>query len=319
MMNTADPEITVVIPTYRRAEGLRRLAEGLSRQTFSRPWEVVIVDDGSGQPWATEIDEIAASLPVPARVVRTPTNGGQAVARNLGWRASRAPILAFTDDDCMPHSGWLAAGMTAFESSPSVGVVQGRTTRPPGNEDYPYTFLTVIREVPKPSPWFEGCNLFFRRAALEYAGGFDERLGVYGEETSLGWSVLEAGWQRGWAENAVVEHELADRSWAWHLRIHFLERHLVSLAARHPDMRSMFWRPWAVKRENALFGLAVVGLLAGTRRRGALTLSIPYLVWLYPFFDRPRRPLAAVHQISVHAVSLAGKLGVGLRERTLLL
>src|SRR5205823_14984267 len=54
---------------------------------------------------------------------------GPAAARNAGWKMARGETIAFTDDDCVPDSGWLAAGLTAF-SSPTVVAVAGQTVVP---------------------------------------------------------------------------------------------------------------------------------------------------------------------------------------------
>src|SRR3546814_14989469 len=47
-------------------------------------------------------------------VLRQATNGGPAPGRNAGWRAARAPVVAFIDDDCTPAPGWVAALARAF-------------------------------------------------------------------------------------------------------------------------------------------------------------------------------------------------------------
>jgi GT2 family glycosyltransferase len=313
-------DITVVVSTYRRPEGLRRLLDALAKQTMPHDqFDVVVVENGSGAQVVAEVEAVAAASPLLVRVLRIETNRGPAGARNLGWRSTTTPYVAFTDDDCEPHPDWLAAGSAALDASERVGIVQGRTVRSTAAGDYHYTCFTVVREVLQPSPWFEGCNLFFRREAIEAAGGFDEGFGFFGEETSLGWSVVEAGWQRAWAEDAVVEHPLVERSWRWHLQFHYLERNIVRLAVRHPQIRTMFWRPWAVKRENALFALAAAGLVTASRQRSAVALTVPYLVWLFPPGHRPMGPQAAAQQISAHAAALAGKLAVGLKERTIVL
>jgi GT2 family glycosyltransferase len=312
-------EIAVVVPTHRRLRSLRRLLQGLAEQTLpTASWEVVVVDDGSGEAEAATIDEMARSSPMRARAVHLHPALGPARARNTGWRSTDAPLLAFIDDDCVPHPSWLQAGLDAF-ARPEVGVVQGRTVLPDESDSYPYTPFTVVREVPAPSPWFEGCNVFYRRDALEQTGGFDESFGTFpgGEDTNLGWSVVGAGWERAWADQAVVEHEIGERPWTWHLRFHWLEGNTVHLAARHPEIRRSFWRPWAVKRENALFAAAVAGALAGVRFRPAVLATAPYLLWLAP--GRKVGPAGAALQVSAHAASLCGKLLAGLEERTFLL
>lgn len=312
-------EVSVVVPTHRRLDSLRSLMSGLEDQTLRRDrWEAVIVDDGSGPDIAASIDQMASEVSFSVRVVHRESSGGPAVARNLGWRSTSTPLVAFLDDDCVPDPKWLEAGLSAF-TRPLVGVVQGRTVRPASGDRYRYTPFTVVREVLTPSPWFEGCNIFFRREALEQAGGFDESFGRFpcGEDTNLGWSVLGGGWEREWAENAVVEHELSERPWSWHLRFHWMEGNTVELAARHPEIRMMFWRPWAVKRENALFALAAAGTLASLRFRPAILAAVPYVAWLGP--GRRTGAAGVALQITSHAASLAGKATAGARTCTFLL
>jgi GT2 family glycosyltransferase len=320
MPTDVHPEIAVVVSTYRRPESLRLLVEALAAQTLDwARWEAMIVDNGSNPPLAAEVAAIVAEAPFNARLLRIEDNHGPAAARNLGWRSSSAPLVAFTDDDCQPQPGWLEAGLATMAASPTVGVAQGRTVRAGGNEHYPYTPFTVIREVSRPSPWFEGCNLFLRRDALEAAGGFDESFGFFGEETSLGWTLVGAGWGRGWVHDAVVEHEVVERPWMWHVRFHQLEGNIVHLAGRYPAMRAMFWRPWAVKKENALFALAAVGLIGATRRRSALLLTVPYLRWLPAPWHPDVGWKGLAHQASLHAVSLASKMAANAKEGTFLL
>lgn len=320
-METTDPPVlAIVVPTYRRPEGLARLLDALARQTLPPDrWEVVVVDDHGGPDTAAVLDQLVAGSSLPARVIHQATNQGPAAARNVGWRSTTAPFVAFTDDDCVPRPDWLASGLKALEAGADTGVVQGRTVRPAGSEGYSYTCFTVVREVLAPSPWFEGCNLFFRRAALEAAGGFDESIGWFGEETALGWSVVEAGWQRAWADNATVEHDLSERPWRWHLRNHYLEGNIVRIAARHPGIRTMFWRPWAIKRENALFTLALLGLVVSSRRRIGLLLTVPYLHGLPRPWHGRAAAVGMVHQASVHAASLAGKAVAAVEHRAFLL
>lgn len=317
-------EVAVVVPTFRRLEGLRRLIEALEAQTLAPPrWELVIVDDASGGGTGPAIDELATRSPLMIRVIHLPANRGQAAARNIGWRSCRAPVLAFTDDDCVPSEQWLEAGLEVMGESPVTGIVQGLTRRPGAAASYEYTLRTVVREVLAPSPWFEGCNLFVRRAALEASGGFDEVLADFAEDTALGWSVMAAGWQRAWAPEAVVEHELSERPYRWHLRFHYLQGNIVHVARRYPQLRTLFWRPWAVAPDNAYFALAVTGAALALRWRSAVVLVGPYLIWLYGPPERRSSAAAAARigafKVATHAASLAGKLRAGATARTLVL
>ncbi len=174
--------------------------------------------------------------------------------------------------------------MTADDA---IGVVQGYTTRPEGTELGDWT---LWREVTAPSPWFEACNIFYRRAALERTNGFDEEIANYGEDTALGWAVLEAGWRRGFAEGAVVHHDVEERGVRYHLKTGLLERNVARLAKRYPDFRNdAFWRPWVFRRDDALFSLAIAGIALAPWRRSALLLTVPYLRRLHARLPAGRR------------------------------
>jgi glycosyltransferase involved in cell wall biosynthesis len=271
------PEITVVVPTHRRPHLLARLVDALNAQTLApERFEVVIVDDRSDDETTAVLAELVATARM--RVLTTPTNRGPAAARNLGWRAARAPLVAFTDDDCVPEPSWLEVGLAALQHDPAVGVVQGCTLRPRGHHDY--TRWTVFREVTEPSPWFEGCNLFFRRAALDGGGGFAEDIHLGGEDTAAGWGVLASGWHRAFAPGAVVRHDLAERGVGYHIKMGFKEHNLLRVAAEFPALRyEGFWRPWALRKLNVAFAAGVIGTVAMVWRRPAVLLWLPW-VWM---------------------------------------
>ena len=318
-MGPMSPEVAVVVPTFERPDRLRRLVAALEQQTAPRDeWELVVVDDGSGDETPAVLAELRRSTSVDLRVERLPHNQGPAMARNVGWRSTSAPLLAFTDDDCVPEPGWLAAGVTALRSGARTGIVQGRTLHADIPAGARHTWRTVVRDVPAPSPWFEGCNLFARRDALEAAGGFDEEIGWFGEETALGWEVLERGWRRGWAPAAVVRHDIFDRPLKWHLRNRYLEGNLVRIAATHPLLRDAFWRRWAITREGALFAGAVVGAGAGLRWRPAALLVVPYAISVQRDVRRVP-PSFSAFRVVCSATSLAGKLVAAARWRILVL
>ena len=128
------PDIAVVMPTYRRTNLALRMVDALEAQTLPREqFEVLLVDDCSGDGTFEALVERCASSPLSVRVLSTLRNGGgPAAARNLGWREARADLIAFVDDDCIPDRAWVAAGLAAMQADQRVGVSQGRTLRPEG-------------------------------------------------------------------------------------------------------------------------------------------------------------------------------------------
>lgn len=314
------PEIAVVVPTYRRPDRLRRLVNALARQTIDPGrWELFVVDDCSGDASVDELLlELPRLVPVAATALRTPRNGGPAVARNLGWRAASAPLIAFMDDDVVPDPQWLEAGVRAFDD-PAVGVVQGRTCLPDGVDWKTLPPGYSWRTIEEKSPHFEACNIFYRRAALEATTGFDEDLAWWGEDTTVGWQVLENGWSGEFAAKARGVHDVEHKALKWWVTNGWLEHHLIVLADRHPGFRrGAFWRPWAYRRRDAVFVLAVVSLAAGLRWRPAVLGVLPY-IW----YGRPsahhRRPRALVELGIVDAARGAGQIFGAIRHRMIVI
>lgn len=316
------PEISVVVPTYRRSANLPRLVAALEAQTLDPSrFEVVVVDNGSGDDTASVLADLAARTPIRLVPVTIEVNEGPAKARNLGWRTATAPLVAFTDDDCVPRPTWLAQLLATAQATPDLAVLQGATLRPRG-APMP-TIGTVYRETVAPSPYFEGCNLVFPRAVLERTGGFDESFPFSGEDTAAGWAAVEDGGRWVFDETAVVEHDVTQRPLRWHLMMAWREGNLIDVAARHPSMRRQgFWRPWAHRPWN----VAYVGGVAATGAAVALRSPVPLLGWLPWLVLRrlPRRPLGHALRVLgwtfVHdAVVCAGMASGSLRNRTLVL
>ncbi len=318
------PDVVVCVSTYRRPQLLPRLVAALEKQTYPADrFEIVVVDNGSGDTTPSVLRSLADASPLRLRSLVLEQNRGPAGARNRAWRTSRAPLVAFTDDDCEPEPEWLESGVALLGWDKSIGVVQGRTLVPVDAGSYPWTDWTVFRDIRWPSPWFEGCNLFFRREALEAVGGFDEDIGWYGEETSLGWALLAAGWERAFADDAVVRHDLSERGWRYHMRQRYLEGNMVRIAARYPALRQEgFWRPWAMHRRDALFALAVlgaVGVVAGPWRKVALALAVPYLWEQRPPARRHRKAALLAERVAVDAGAFAGTVAESVRARIFVL
>jgi GT2 family glycosyltransferase len=291
--SAAVPEISVVVPTYSRAAGVTALLSSLATQTLDAGrFEVVVVDDCSTDDTFAVVSALAGTLPFELRLVQTPSNSGQpAPARNVGWREAKAPLLAFIDDDVTPSAEWLEAGLAALRAQPEAGVIQGWTYTPADVNLKGITYgppnWQVLHTIEGPSPYFESCNIFFRREALEATGGFEEGITYWGEDTILGWKVLAAGWERGFAPEAKATHPVDQRGFEWFVRKGLLENNFVRMGSEFPGFRrDAFWRPWAFRREDPALLVAIIGLVLGVRFRPALVLALPYMVLRRP---SPRR------------------------------
>lgn len=142
------PLVSVVVSTFQRPARLRALLDGLANQTVSRDqFEVVVVDDASGDDTWEVLQDIDRSSALHLRPLRHNRNMGPAAGRNTGWRAARSPVIAFTDDDCVPTPGWLEAGLRAMHTPGRL--VVGLTTPNPAQRANVGPFSRTM-EVPTP-------------------------------------------------------------------------------------------------------------------------------------------------------------------------
>jgi len=315
---SAQPDVSVVVATRNRPDSVLRLLDALERQTLDRRrFEVVIVDDGSR-------DGTAAVLRDPRvdRTLRQEPSRGPASARNLGWRAAAAPLVAFTDDDCRPEPGWLEAGLRAHAAAPDA-VVQGRTQPDPGEEH----LLTRPRarsiRVEQLGPFFETCNIFYPRPLLEHLDGFDETIPTAGsEDTDLALRSFEQGARAVFAPDALVSHAVHEFTLADAVRFTVRWRTLVALVKRHPRLRAVFpWRGRIWRESHARLILALVGLALGRRWPMFLLWCVPYLSyrhgWRPAGLARTLRELPGVAPVDL--AELAVLAAASARQRLLLL
>ena len=101
------PEISVVIPSYNRPVELSRCLAAYAAQDIDPArFEVIVIDDGSDEPYADLEDRHGAALNV--RIRRRP-HAGVSAARNAGIELARAPLLMLGEDDLAPAAtmvGW---------------------------------------------------------------------------------------------------------------------------------------------------------------------------------------------------------------------
>jgi GT2 family glycosyltransferase len=315
---TAAPQVSVVVATRDRPEGVRALLDALDRQTLPRDrFEVVIVADGPETG-----SEPALGDPRIDRVLRLDAQRGPATARNAGWRASAGPYVAFTDDDCRPQPRWLEAGLQALRGAPGA-LVQG-VTRPEPEEEHRLAqpHARSIR-VERLGPFFETCNVFYPRELLERLDGFDETIPTAGsEDTDLALRAFERGAGARLAEDAVVHHAVNEFTLADAIRFTVRWRTLAGLVARHPRLRSVFpWRGRIWREAHARLLLALAGLALAGRSRLFLLWCLPYLSyrngWSPAGLARTLRELPV--RAPVDAAELAVLARASARERILFL
>jgi glycosyltransferase involved in cell wall biosynthesis len=106
-------KFSVIIPTYNRADLLRRCLESLQEQTFKN-FEVLVCDDGSIDHTAEVIQEFSSRLDI--HYFHGPNWGGPAHPRNVGLRNAKGAWIAFLDADDYWSANKLEAVNEVLES-----------------------------------------------------------------------------------------------------------------------------------------------------------------------------------------------------------
>lgn len=310
--------VAVVVATRDRAAFLPELVAALAAQTRA-PDEVVVVDDGSSDETPEVLTRLRERGGLPLTTLRHESPQGPSAARAAGVAATTSEVLAFTDDDCVPEPGWLAALAAAAETA---DLVQGRTRPAEASAVGPWD-RTIW--VDTPTGLYETCNLAVRRAAFDGVGGFP-RLSLlaegrggrgFGEDAALGAAIVGAGGRVAWAADAVVAHRWLPGRYADHLSGRWRMRAFPGLARVAPQSPPPFLGVFHTRRTAAV-DLAVVGVAVAAVLRHPLPLLgvLPWLRTSWPTArakarGRRRGALVRLAQLAVSDVVGLSALVVG--------
>jgi glycosyltransferase involved in cell wall biosynthesis len=201
------PFVSVIIPVYNDALRLRGCLAGIEAQAWPRDrLEVIVVDNGSTDDLASVVGAF------PGVVLARESRPGSYAARNHGLDIARGEILVFTDSDCLPEPGWLAAGVGELVSDPGAGIVGGRVElraadpgRPTAVELYELLWGFPQEAYITAERYSVTANLFTRRDVVDQVGPFNPAL-KSGGDREWGGRVARAGYQIRYAPGAVVGH-----------------------------------------------------------------------------------------------------------------
>jgi glycosyltransferase involved in cell wall biosynthesis len=206
------PRVSVIVCTHNGERTLGQCLERASELAYP-DFELIVVDDGSSDASG----DIA--LAHGAKLVQT-EHRGLSFARNAGVAQADGEIVAFLDDDAYPDSDWLR--YVAASLGPNSNAGTGGPNIPPDDDGWiadcvaaapggPIHVLISDREAEH----VPGCNMAFRKSALEEIGGFDERFRVAGDDVDVCWRLQESGRTLGFSAGAVVMHRRRDTVWRY--------------------------------------------------------------------------------------------------------
>jgi GT2 family glycosyltransferase len=273
------PLISVIVVNWNRRELLKTCLESLARQTY-RNYEVIIIDNGSGDGSAEMAGNLSKSFPVRLVVIQNPENRGFCAANNQGFEASEAPLLALLNNDAEAEPGWLKALEETSRFDAQIGMVASKIlvwedpkridkaghliypdgqNRGRGTGQIDHGQFDRVEEV----LWPDGCAALYRREMLEDVGGFDEDFFAYADDAEFGLRGRIAGWKCLYTPAAVVRHHRgATLGLSSAKRLTLIERNRVLFVVKLFPA-SLLWASGAY-----LFARIGAGLWAALRNRG---------------------------------------------------
>ncbi len=229
--------LSVVVPTFNRADVLGETLESLLAQEGDVSYEVVVVDNNSSDDTESIVRAFETRSGGRIQYVFEGEQGSSA-ARNAGTRAAKGKVVAFVDDDVIAGPGWLQAMAETFETCPKVWCVGGKVVLRlpdvlPGWFDpssgiaatylsrLDYGDATIRITFPR---GLITANLAVRRDVLARLGGFKTSLGRFGdgllcgEDTEFCHRIQRAGGGVYYCGRAAVIHLVPE----WRLTKRFL-------------------------------------------------------------------------------------------------
>ena len=183
------PAATAVISTWNKLDVVRENLDALRAQTV--PFESIVVVDNCSTDGTAEA--IAKEYPEVRLVVMPNSAYGACETFNIGFASATTELVAILDDDVTLPPRWLEMATARLLSEPETTAIVSTEVLEPGMpEEYIAASKAAGRRY---MSTFRGCGSLARRAAIEQAGYYDERLFIYGNERDLTCRLLNLGYR----------------------------------------------------------------------------------------------------------------------------
>lgn len=235
-------DLSIIILNYKTRGLLKECLKGIKLIQPKFDYEVIVVDNGSGDGTPAMIAEYFPDV----RFIETGKNLGYAKGNNLGIKVARGRYIMIMNPDIVLFSGVLERLVQFMDSHPEVGVVGPKLLNPDKSLQFscyrfPDFWIPVVRRTPlwklgrfqkklnnyfmtdwdhqttKPVDWLLGGCLLIRKKALEQIGFLDERYFAYFDDVDLCRSMWQKGWQAVYYPEVSVVHfhrrESAEGPW----------------------------------------------------------------------------------------------------------
>ena len=206
-----DKRVSIVIPTKNEGDVLEKCLNSIRNLDYPKDKIEVIIVDGHSRDNTVEL---AKKYGCKVVFEEFGTRGG---ACNLSVRNAKGEYIAFTDADCVVRKDWMKNLIKHFNSN-EIASVGGPNITPEDDTEFAKCVGAVLSFLSKPGSRYglnidkvietfhnSGCNVAYRKNAIEEAGGFNEKL-VTCEDEELDYRIKEKGYKILYTPNAKVYH-----------------------------------------------------------------------------------------------------------------
>ena len=204
------PGVSFVVPVLNGRRHLRDVIEAIAADARDRPFELIVVDDGSRDGSLRLLQGMAGTHGV--RVLHGPRRGA-AAAINVGIREARFPFIAQVDQDVVIRPGWVRTLLDALQRT-DAAAAQGHYVLAPGAGLWARVMGRDLeqRYGRMRGPFVDHVctgNTIYRASALHAVGLLDESLG-YGYDNDLSYRLGAAGHRLAYCAGAHSVHYWRD-------------------------------------------------------------------------------------------------------------
>lgn len=186
-------KVSIVIPTYNRANSLKETIESLFAQTYpSNLFEIIVCDDNSNDNTEEIVKKLMNETQHNLKYIKVKSQiKGPGKVRNAGISQSLGEIIGFTDDDCIVSKDWIEIAVRCFELNKEICGVSGSVTTIGDCKNKKFTIPRRV-DILSDTGSYVTSTVFYRKDVLLEVGSFDTDM-RYWEDIELGWRIKKKG------------------------------------------------------------------------------------------------------------------------------
>lgn len=237
-MENSSPKLSIIVLNYKTRGLLRQFLRGLLAHPPSCSYEIIVIDNGSGDGSVELMQTEFADI----KLIVSTENLGYTRGTNLGVKEANGEYLWFVNTDVVVLQGsHIDTLVSALDSHPQYGAVGPQLRYPDNSLQYScfryYTPVTPFlrrsilgrtkwgkqqlahflmsdwdHSTEREVEWLMSSNLMVKRNVLDKIGGWDERYFIYFSDVDLCRSIWQAGYKVAYIPSAMFVHYLRRQS-----------------------------------------------------------------------------------------------------------